>query len=436
MKGKKVFDTLIKQLANTFTQLPEHRLGRNTQYEIKDAAIAAFSVFFLQEPSFLAYQRMLEKNKGKNNLNKIFGVEKIPTDPQIRNLLDPISPEELQPFFTEAFGTMEEKGLLKRYESYGGQILISSDGTQTISSQNIDCKSCSHRELANGDKQYYHSAILPVVVKAGESRVLALSPEFITPQDGHQKQDCERAALKRWVAKNAVLFKGGNYTMLGDDLYANQPMCEAFLAADLNFILVCKPDTHVELYRMVDFLAKGGHVQEVEQPHWNGMFDEKHHYRFVNQVPLREKDPLIVNWMEIMIVREDTDEQIYHNSFVTNHEITAENVIPLIRDGRTRWKSENETNNILKNHGYHLEHNFGHGDQYLANTLATLNLIAFLFHTLLDLLDEHYQQLRSELVTRFDFFNDLRALLRYMIFENWDDLVFFMLQGLEVPGYI
>lgn len=114
MEGKKVFDTLIKQLANTFTQLPEHRRGTNTQYEIKDAAIAAFSVFFLQEPSFLAYQRMLEKNKGKNNLNKIFGVEKIPTDPQIRNLLVPISPEELQPFFAAALGTMEETGLLKR----------------------------------------------------------------------------------------------------------------------------------------------------------------------------------------------------------------------------------------------------------------------------------------------------------------------------------
>jgi hypothetical protein len=139
--------------------------------------------------------------------------------------------------------------------------------------------------------------------------------------------------------------------------------------------------------------------------------------------------------MEIIMTREDTDEHIYHNSFVTNHQITAENIIPLIRDGRTRWKSENETNNTLKHHGYHLEHNFGHGDQYLANTLATLNLIAFLLHTLLDLLDGHFQQLRTELVTRFDFFNDLRALLRYMIFEDWDALVFFMLQGLEVPGY-
>ncbi len=331
---------------------------------------------------------------------------------------------------------MEEKGLLKEYENAEGQKLISCDGTQTVSSQKIRCGNCLHRELANGKTQYYHSVILPVIAWAGESKVLPLSPEFITQQDGQEKQDCERSAMKRWVAKNAAMLNGWKYTMLGDDLYANQPMCEAFLAAELNFILVCKPDSHVELYRMVDFLAKGGHVQEIEQRHWNGSFYEKHLYRFVNEVPLREKDPLAVNWMEAIITREDTAEHIYHNSFVTNHEITAENAIPLIRDGRTRWKSENETNNILKNHGYHFEHNFGHGNQYLANTLATLNLIAFLFHTLLDSLDEHYQLLRKTLVTRFDFFNDLRALLRYMVFENWGALVFFMLRGLEVPGYI
>lgn len=47
-----------------------------------------------------------------------------------------------------------------------------------------------------GDSQrtihYYHSAITPVVVKPGSPHVLPLPPEFIVPQDGHEKQDCER----------------------------------------------------------------------------------------------------------------------------------------------------------------------------------------------------------------------------------------------------
>ena len=435
MKTSKVFDTMVAELDNCFKRLPDHRRGVNTQYEIKDAAVAAFSVFFTQSPSFLSSQRLLQKRKGKNNLQRLFGVEKIPTITQTRNLLDPLAPSFLYHLFPIVIKTLEENDALKNYQSYDDQILISNDGTQTISSQKVSCQNCSHRELANDKTQYFHSVLLPVIVKAGEPRVLPLPPEFITPQDGHEKQDCEREATKRWVHRNTDSLKGWRYTMLGDDLYSNQPLCETFLEAELNFILVCKPDSHVELYKTVEFLAKNGLVEEIEELHWNGHYYEKHTYRFVNEVPLREKDPLEVTWLEITITRESTGEQEYHNSFVSNRKVTSENVIPLALDGRTRWKSENETNNTLKNQGYNFEHNFGHGEEHLANFLATLNLLAFLLHTLLDLLDERYRVLRKELVTRIDFFNALRALLRYMVFDSWDGLMFFMLHALEIPGY-
>ena len=435
MKKSKVFDSLIGELSDCFEKLPDYRQGVNTRYEIKDAAVSAFSVFFTQSPSFLASQRLLQKRKGKNNLFKLFGVGRIPTDTQTRNLLDTLEPALLYDLFPYALKTLDEKVGLKDFESQAGQILISTDGTETISSQKISCQNCSHRELRNGETQYFHSAILPVIVKSGNSSVLPLSPEFMTPQDGHEKQDCERAATKRWVKRNTAMLKGWRYTMLGDDLYSNQPLCETFLEAELNFILVCKPDSHKELYKTVDFLAKNGLVEEVEERHWNGRYYEKHIYRFANEVPVRQEDPLLVNWFEVIIINEDTGKEDYHNSFMTNHKVSIMNVVALVQDGRTRWKSENETNNTLKNQGYHFEHSFGHGEEHLANFLATLNLLAFLLHTLLNLLDEQYQRLRKELVTRADFFNDLRALLRYMVFESWDDLMVFMLRALEVPGY-
>lgn len=435
MKKSKVFDNLIGELSDCFEKLPDYRQGVNTRYEIKDAAVSAFSVFFTQSASFLASQRLLQKRKGKNNLFKLFGVGRIPTDTQTRNLLDTLEPALLYDLFPYALKTLDEKVGLKDFASQAGQILISTDGTETISSQKISCQNCSHRELRNGETQYFHSAILPVIVKSGNSSVLPLSPEFMTPQDGHEKQDCERAATKRWVKRNTDMLKGWRYTMLGDDLYSNQPLCETFLEAELNFILVCKPDSHKELYKTVDFLAKNGLVEEVEERHWNGRYYEKHIYRFANEVALRQEEPLLVNWFEVIIINEDTGKEDYHNSFMTNHKVSIMNVVALVQDGRTRWKSENETNNTLKNQGYHFEHSFGHGEEHLANFLATLNLLAFLLHTLLNLLDEQYQRLRKELVTRADFFNDLRALLRYMVFESWNDLMIFMLRALEVPGY-
>jgi hypothetical protein len=80
-----------------------------------------------------------------------------------------------------------------------------------------------------------------VLVAPGESRVIALEPEFIQPQDGHAKQDCERNAGKRWLARQAQQLAGHRVTLLGDDLYCNQPFCEAVLAQKLNFIFTCKP---------------------------------------------------------------------------------------------------------------------------------------------------------------------------------------------------
>ena len=433
MKGTWVFDTIVEELHGCSEKLPDYRTGENTHYEIKDAALSAFGVFFAQAASFLGYQRLMAENKGGSNLQNLFRVEAIPSDNQIRNLLDGLEPGLLASVFAHSLQELEAVGVVDKFRSYDDRILISCDGTQTVSSQKVCCQNCSRRELANGETLYAHTAILPVIVKAGESRVIALEPEFITPQDGYEKQDCERTAIKRWVLRNAGQFAGRNCTLLGDDLYACQPVCELFLEAGFDFILVCKPDSHLALYEQVEFLAKYGLVKQFSTRKWTGRFWKVYQYRFVNQVPLRRgENALQVNWCEVTGTREDTGRRLYYNTFITNTHLDTENVILIVGDGRARRKSENETNNVLKNKGYHLEHNFGHGEQFLANFLVTLNLLAFLFHTLLELLDEQYNMLRQHLVVRKDFFNDLRALLRYLLFDDWNHLMGFMLIGLEL----
>jgi hypothetical protein len=171
---------------------------------------------------------------------------------------------------------------LEDFKGESGQWLISADGTQTIASQKMECPSCSRRELAHGATLYAHAAILPVIVKPGESRVLVLEPAFISPQDGPEKQDCERAAFKRWVKRNAGRYNRYQYTMLGDDIDACQPLCGLFLESGFNFILVCKPDAHVALYEQVDFLAKQDLIEEIRTRHWNGRDGEIHAYRLVH----------------------------------------------------------------------------------------------------------------------------------------------------------
>ena len=426
------FTQLRSILEANFARLTDVRRGRNRQYRVRDAAMAAFSVFFMQSASFLAHQQAMQDRQQRNNAHSLFGIEQIPSAPQIRNLLDPVAPSALSAAFWEIFGLLEEAGELQRYRTLNGQWLVSLDGTQYFASNKIHCQRCTVK--VHRDTEYYsHTAITPVLVAPGESCVISLEPEFIQPQDGAEKQDCERNAGKRWLARNATHLAQHAVTLLGDDLYCNQPFCQQVLDQQLNFIFTCKPESHTTLYTEVELLSQVGGVKQLTQRHWNGQVHESWRYRYVNQVPLKAgEDACQVNWCEVSVVGEETGEVLYHNAFATNHPLSDDNMAAIVAAGRARWKIENENNNVLKHYGYHLEHNFGHGEQYLAMVLVLLNLLAFLCHTVLDLCDQTYKRLRSHLRVRKTFFNDLRTLTHYLYFDNWEHLLHFMYMQLEL----
>jgi hypothetical protein len=430
------FEALKGILHRRIAQLPDHRTkGPNTRYAIQDAALGAFGIFFTQSASFLEYQRQLQQTKGHNNAHTLLGVEQIPCDNQVRTLLDPIAPSHLDAVFVEVFEGLEQHRMLANFRSLGDQLLVALDGTNYFSSKAIHCHNCLTRHLTNGQTLYYHAAITPVIVCPGQSQVIALPPEYIMPQDGHAKQDCERAAGKRWLSKHAAQVASRGATLLGDDLYSNQPFCALVVQHRCNFIFTCKPDSHPKFYERVAFWQANDAMATREEHHWNGRFREVTMVRYLNEVLLRRGDnALSVNWFEITVVHAKTGEQLYHNSCITNHRLTAANVVAVAQAGRGRWKIENENNNVLKTKGYHLEHNFGHGKQYLSAFMLSLNLLAFLFHTVLEWSDEPYALLRQVLARRQTFFQDIQALMRYMVFDDWHHLMDFMIRGLELES--
>ena len=428
-QGQLDFACLMGYLHRVIAQIEDPRQpSNNTQSTIKDALRSAFSVFFIQCESFLQHQRLLQTQKGKDNAQTLFGVEQIPSDNQIRNILDGISAAGLEPIFSWVYQALLAGGHLAAYQCFEDNLLLALDGTEYFSSQKINCVCCSDRTHKNSQVTYFHSAITPVIVAPGLEQVIALAPELITPQDGYNKQDCEQAAAKRWLTAHGAEFESTPVTLLGDDLYSKQPLCELALAQGFNFIFTCLPESDRALYEWLDYLDAHGEVQTLEQRDWNGRERLIYHYRYVNNLPLRDTPPaLMVNWCELTIARDTDGVIIYHNAFITRHPIGASNVAAVVTAGRARWKVENENNNVLKTKGYHLEHNFGHGKQHLSAMLLTLNLLAFLFHTVLQLLDKNYQLIRQRLGTRKVFFDDLRALTKYLLFDSWQHLLTFML---------
>jgi hypothetical protein len=432
MSQSSAFKQFIQAFRTTIDQFPDNRKGKNKHYSLVDAALGAFAVFFTQSPSFLAYQRDMSARKGQSNAHPLFGLHEIPSDNQIRALLDPVSPELAVPLFHHGLTALAQTNHLAAFRSWQNRLLVVLDGTQYFSSQKISCSHCSTQKHPAGPITYSHRMLTPVIVAPGQDKVIPLPPEFIVPQDGHDKQDCENAAAKRWLRQYAPIYRAKGLTILGDDLYSNHPLCEILVEERLPFILVCKPDSHPTLYERLERLELGKGRHQVTLRHYTPTGMALYTYRYANQLPLRATDNTVqVNWGELTITTEDGS-RLYQNAFVTQEKITRKNVASLVVAGRTRWKVENENNNTLKTKGYHLEHNFGHGTQHLASLLATFNILAFLLHTLLELLDAKYRLVRQTLVSRKTFFDDLRALTRYICFASWTHLLDFMLHGLEV----
>lgn len=425
---------LINKVHVVFSELPDSRktsTSNNLKYDVADAVLSAFSVFFTQSPSFLDYQSRMQKECGKNNAQSIFGVHKIPSDNQIRNILDPIPPETLFPLLAEVGDALYQDGYLTPFRSIGDTLLLAMDGTDFFASENISCPCCTQQTLKNGKTLHRHIAVTPVIVAPGKSSVVPAPPAFVQPQDGHEKQDCEIAAAKRWLNTWGSHYSPWRVTLLGDDLYCHQPFCQAAIEQGFDVLMVCKPDSHPLLYEWLADFDRIGEMRSVEKTRWDGKQRLTDSYRYLNQVPLRDSDDaLMLNWCEL-IVTNAAGKIVFRNAWATTHLIDDSNVAEIAAAGRCRWKIENENNNVLKNHGYHFDHNFGHGKLHLSNFLATLNLLAFLLHTTLDWIDVSYHTVRGLLPSRRTFFEHLRALMQYFLFDNWEHLMKFMLNRLD-----
>ena len=411
--------SLLSGLKAVCATFPDPRKGRSGNIAMADFGLSAFAMFFMQSASFLSFQRTLEKGQGRSNCQTLFGIEKIPSDNYIRDMLDGADPALLAPCFQRTEQLVLEPAMREAFGRLGGRTLIALDGTEYFCSQKIACRHCQTRKRSNGKTESYHSMLAATVVAPGHAKVVPLTPEFIARQDGAEKQDCERNAVQRWLEKHAARLKPLRPVYLADDLFACQSVVKRLAESGDDFLFTAKEASHKALY---DFIA-GAELDRHEVKVRKGKTRETHRYRFVEKVPLRDgKDAVLVNWIGFEI--SDAKGAVkYRAAFVTSLPVTKANVAEIAACGRARWKIENESFNVLKNHGYELEHNFGHGETHLAMTLAALNMVAFAWHTVLDLLEPPWRKAREAAEKRMSFFAYLVTLTTFVVFPAWSDLL-------------
>jgi hypothetical protein len=393
---------------------------------MRDSALSAFAMFFFQHPSLLQFQHQLERRRGRCNLETVFGVKGVPSDTQLRDILDAAPAEPLRRLLAVIFNRFRRSGWAEPFRTssaLGSNFYpIAIDGTDYFSSYEINCPGCLRRCSTDGRVSYRHSILSATLVKARSHQILPIDAEPILNSDGDDKQDCEINAGKRLVERLRIEHPRLELLILGDAMFAHEPMVERLKEKQMPFLLSVKPGSHKETFEWVEELERVG--DWVERGNWSeGPAAKRRYfdYRICRQVPLSQSRKEWVTFIEVW-ERDKSGEQKYHSSWVTDLEVNAGNIEEIVWIGRGRWKIENENFNTHKNGGYELEHNYGHGKQGLSVWFYYLNLLAFVTHKILERSDETYKKLREKWTLR-DMWQGLRYCFHRFLIESWRELL-------------
>ena len=295
------------------------------------------------------------------------------------------------------------------------------DGSEYFHSTQIHCSHCLHQRQANGETHYSHLVVGATVTRAGSHAIVPLDAEEVRNSEGQEPQDCELTAAKRLVKRLRAEHRQLAMCIVGDDLYGHEPLITELQRLRLRFVLVAKPSSHPALFAQVADREQRGECVRGTWTEGTGPRRRTFPYRTTADLALTQSEAVRVNFLEVWEQRPDGTVG-YHNSWVTDFGVTAETVAALVGIGRSRWKIENEQFNVQKNHGYELEHNYGHGQQTLSMVFYLLNLLAFLAHKLLEFGDRLYQQCRVG-ESRRGLWTLFRSAFYLLAFDTWEALL-------------
>ena len=415
------FSALKDSISLHFSAIKDSREQGKCNYSQHDVLMSAFACMYFQDPSLNEFQKRLQEEQHINNLRTMFGVINIPKNTQLRDIIDNIPSDIFAPIFKEFFNRLRRHKHLEDYAIFPNTLLCAIDGTHYHSSKDIFCEHCLHKNYKKGDPTYSHAVLQGAIMHPDKKQVLPVMPEAIANTDGTEKQDCESKAAKRFITKLKQDHPRQGFLIVGDGLMSHQPMIETFTDQGVHVLFVAKPGDHTYMFEWLEAYPQLPSLEFV---------DEKgctHHYCWQNKVPLHgEKDAIEVNFFEYTLT--NTKGIItYRNSWVTDIEISQHNIVQMTRAGRCRWKIENECFNTLKNQGYYVEHNYGHGKKHLSYNMYLLTLLAFYFHQIFELTDGAYQACRIKFGSKKYMWEVFRGTIRMLVFESWEQLMDFLL---------
>lgn len=417
------YDGYLSRVRDYFGTIKDSR-AQNIVYSLPDVLMSGLAMFILKHPSVNRFEQQTAQEKA--NLHCLFGIDKLCTDAQMRNILDKVSPDDLRGFFPDYFHQLQEWGILDKYRYFDDCLILALDGVEHFHSTSIHCDNCLCAQQ-KGVLHYAHCMLAASIVCPDQAEVFPLCLEPIIKQDGIVKNDCERNACVRLMSELDTRYKDQRFIFTGDALYANAPHIRRIIANSWHFVLNIKPDSHKTLFKAFESRRTNGALGFMEKRE-NG---EVHRFNWTNNLPLCETAGDIrvnVLWYEIT----DKKGKTTRFTWCTDFTIDKKNVTSIMKIGRSRWKIENETFNTLKNQGYHFEHNYGHGYKYLATTLAFLMFMAFSIDQLMQKTGALFIKVWKAAKTKKRLWEALRAVFMTQYIKSFKHLYIILADLFEV----
>jgi hypothetical protein len=409
--------TLVGIVAETFNRITDPRKYERL-FSLKDILMSGFAMFSLKFPSLLMFNNERDKPVIRYNLKELFGVEQAPCDTQMRRILDLIEPEEIEDTFRAILQHLKKLPIFEHYRLSQGSLVIAIDGVEHHCSNEISCDSCCQRTLKNGQIQYYHQALVAVIVHPDLHQVIPVAIEPILRLSNQSKNMAELTAIVQLLRKIRKILQEEKIIITLDALYGKGPCVKLLKKMNFNYIIVVKESDHVSLFDTVRKKMQSGETTEFETTEEDGRLCG---YRYINRIGLNKTYPhLMVNYLDYWEVSKK--DKKYNCIWITDIHLNSENVQTIMRGGRVRWKIENETFNALKNKGYEFGHNYGHGKKNLATVMMMLMFLAFLVDQIQELGCILFKEARYHCRSRKVLWEKLRGLFSDYFIEGWEVL--------------
>jgi hypothetical protein len=370
-------------------------------------------MFHLKDPSLHHYR--LNYPEREANLERVYGIEYLPSDSAMREAIDGIQPEALRACYKAPLQELEKQGITKEYLVLGRYQCLLFDGTEHYCSCSTACEHCLAKVHRNKKGEvtkttYRHQALAGVMAHPSHKEVFPVACEPIVRQDGETKNDCEINAAKRLLPAVRELLPKAQYSLLGvfDGLYPNGPMLRLLAECEMSFVIGIQ-EGYVLL--QVEKLKKDDALQ-IRQ--WTTEAGDTCIARWHNGLILNGQNPDVeVNYFGFEQFDRD-GVRTYFNTWITDIEVVQDNMEELVRIGRSRWKVENETFNTLKNQNYHLEHFYGHGKKYLATNFMQLTFLAFLVDQIAQRFENAFQRALAYCKTKRRLWEKVRQVFDFL----------------------